>query len=504
MPNQFNYVKNLSPGRSVFDLSYDKKFNCDMAQLIPILCDEMVPGDSWQIGNEIVCRFQPLIAPILHEINIYTHYFFVPYRLLWDDWEMFMTGGKDGDFTATLPTWTTPDTSEFSLWDYMGLPTKVDPVGAYPLDFPRSAYNFIYNEYYRDETLQNEIALDNDQILNRAWEKDYWTSSLIFQQRGTAPGFVAGAGSANWDTTTVADTVGGTPIGISETVSNDTLFANTSIGRGNYLDHLNSNTVDLSAFGFDISDLRLAFQTQKFLERNARSGYRYTEWLQSHFSVSPTDDRLDRPEFCGGSKSPVIISEVLQTTQTLSDGTPQGNLAGHGLSADRTRAASYKCKEYGLMMGIMSVMPRSAYQQGINRQWLKETRYDFFLPEFVNLSEQAIEQAEIYATDVEVDNRALFGYQGRFDEMRVKNSMVCGSMRSNATISFDYWHLGRDFDSAPETNPPLLNEEFITCIPSKRIFAVQDEPGLIINCANLIKAVRPLPAYSNPGLIDHH
>ena len=231
---------------------------------------------------------------------------------------------------------------------------------------------------------------------------------------------------------------------------------------------LQNNTVDLStASTFDIADLRLAFQIQKWMERNARGGVRYTEFLRAHFGVAPRDERLHRPEYIGGSKSPVIMSEVLQTSSTDLT-TPQGNLAGHGISAQDQFCGSYRAAEFGLIMGIMSIMPKPAYSQGINRQWLRRSKFDFFFPEFVGLSEQAIEQAEIYATDVASANTTIFGYQGRYDEMRTKDNMVVGEMRT----TFDYWHLARQFSSAP-----LLNSSFITCIPRKDIFAVQNMPG---------------------------
>ena len=177
-PKPYQHVGALRPGRSMFDLSYDKKFTCDMAQLIPVMCDEVVPGDFFKIGNQAVIRFQPLVAPILHEINMYVHYFFVPYRLLWEDWEEFISGGVDGAFADPIPEWDPTNTTVGSLWDYLGFPTGVDPAGAYPIDFPRRAYNFVYNEYYRDQTLQTEVALTNELILNRCWERDYFTSAL--------------------------------------------------------------------------------------------------------------------------------------------------------------------------------------------------------------------------------------------------------------------------------------------------------------------------------------
>lgn len=488
--NIFETVSSVQPGRSVFDLSYDKKLTCDMGELIPVMCDEMVPGDKFDIGNQIVVRFQPLVAPILHEINAFVHYFFVPYRILWQLWEDFITGGETGADASVLPRWNPTNTAVGSLWDYLGFPTGIVPTDALPLDFVRSAYNKVYNEFYRDENLLAEVALTNEAILKRAWEKDYFTSSLPWQQKGTAPALPI-TGSVPIYTLATSATMGARQVGTSSSnPSAGGVYVETyPVGETQY-----PAMVDLStASTFNVSDLRLAFQIQKWMERNARAGSRYTEFLKAHFGVAPRDERLQRPEYVGGSKSAVIVSEVLQTSKTES-GAPQGNLAGHGLVADGTYVGSYHAKEYGLMMGIMSIMPRSAYSQGIDRQWLRRTKYDFYSPEFANLSEQAIERAEIYASAVGAENRTIFGYQGRYDEMRVKRNMVVGKMRS----TFNYWHLGREFGSAP-----LLNQSFIECVPSKRIFAVQTEPGLIVDVENRIKAIRPLPYASEPGLIDH-
>ena len=496
--NVYSQVGGLFPGRTAFDLSYEKKFTCDMAQLIPVMCDEVVPGDIFQIGAQAVIRFQPLVAPILHEVNMYVHYFFVPYRLLWDDWEDFISGGVDGDFADPIPEWEPTDTTVGSLWDFFGFPTGVDPDGAYPIDFPRRAYNFVWNEYYRDETLQTEVALTNETILNRDWEKDYFTSSLPWQQRGVAPALpISGTTSAVWPNASIVagGAMGGT-LSFSS-VADNKLYVNNA--DPDYLANAKAffglNTVDLSsASTFDIADLRLAFQIQKWMERNARAGARYTEFLRSHFGVSPRDERLQRPEYIGGCKAPVIISEVLQTSST--DATSaQGNLAGHGLTVANQYCGKYHAEEFGLIIGIMSVMPRSAYSQGIDRQWLRRTKYDFYFPEFANLSEQAIINAEIYATGVLADNQNIFGYQGRYDEMRTKNNLIVSQMRS----TFDYWHLGRQFSSAPS-----LNASFVSCVPRKDIFAVPAEPGLIVNFGNVVKAIRPLPYMSNPGLIDHN
>ena len=520
MPNLFNNVSKLRPGRSVFDLSYEKKFNCDMGQLIPVMCDEVVPGDKFKISNEVVIRWQPLIKPILHEVNVFTHYFFVPYRLLWDEWEDFITGGSDGTLEPQIPAWegSTSTTEEGKLWDYLGFPIGITPAlanGNAPIKFPQEAYNFIYNEYYRDQTLQTEVPSTNVDILFRAWTKDYFTSALPWQQRNPiAPSLpIVGTSSAIWDEERFSESTASPNLNINDGFG--TLNASGFAVQAKIF--FDMNTVDLSAASsFDIADLREVIQIQKFLERNARVGARYTEFLGAHFGVSPKDARLDRPEYIGGTKSPVIISEVLQTSASGSDvfisDTPQANLAGHGITADRNMVGSYRAEEFGLIMGIMSVMPKPAYQQGIPRQWLRETKYDFYFPEFAHLSEQPISQAEIYANDVLIDNTKLFGYQEKYNEMRVKENMIVGTLRSQAAVSLDYWHLARNFES-----PPILDSTFITTgdptrvsgnAPSgtyirKDIFAVQDEYGLIVNYANKIKAIRPLPAASNPGLMDH-
>lgn len=493
----FQSVRALRPGRSVFDLSYQKKFTCDMGKLIPIMCDEVVPGDVWEIANEMVVRCLALVAPIMHEVNVYVHYFSVPYRILDEDFEDFITGGTDGAYAGVLPRWVPTDTAKGSLWDYLGFPVGVAPLGlSAPIDYPRRAYNRVYNTFYRDETLTAKVLETNETILNRAWEKDYFTSALISQQRGTAPALpISGSTTAMWGVGSFATPPGSAvTVQVSQTASTPVIGSTTAAATQNLHDMLEDNTVDLStASTFDIADLRLAFQIQKWMERSNRGGALYTETLQVHFGVSPRDDRLQRPEYIGGSKSPVIVSEVLQTSETAT--TPQGNLAGHGLAVDRKYCAKYHVQEYGLIIGIMSIMPRTAYQQGIDRQWLRRSKFDFYWPEFANLSEQAIEEEEIYAVANEATNRGIFGYQGRYDELRTKRDMVCSDMRD----TFSYWHLGRIFGAAP-----ALNSAFVVSDPSKRVFADQADPGLMVNFGNIIRAARPLPIESDPGLVDHH
>lgn len=508
----FQHASSLRPGRSQFDLSYEKIFSGDLGYLYPVMCDEVVPGDIFEITNECVIRFMPMVAPILHEINVYFHYFFVPNRILWNEktndetsdtgtWEEFITGGEDGTSTPTLVKWdpAAGDTDIGKLWDYLGLPTSCDdPLYVEPVDFPRRAYNTIWNTYYRDENLISEVSIQNVDILKRSWEKDYFTSALPWQQRGTAPALpIAGTSSAVWDTGKFIYQVGTKNYAqYSSSGSDDNMYLENSTARQNAEDHFNDNTVDLSMSStFDIADLRLAFQIQKWMERNARAGARYTEFLKSHFGVSPRDERLQRPEYIGGSKQPVIVSEVLQTSST--DVTsPQGNLAGHAIGVNQQYAGKYRAKEFGIIMGLMSVMPKPVYQQGIDRQWLKDTKYDYYFPEFANLSEQVIYNGEIYVTNAPASyvNVATFGFQGRYDELRTKRNMVCGLMRSD----FDHWHLSRQFSSLP-----TLNETFIQCTPRKDFLATPSEPAFVATVGNIIKAFRPIPITAEPGLVDH-
>lgn len=563
----YQKVKTLKPARSLFDLSHDVLATMDMGKLYPGCIMEMSPGDTFHIWMESVTRMQPLNAPILHDLKFQSHWFFVPYRILWSEWVDFITGGEEGEYggntrgedspsdvTPSLPRWNPSNTLEGSLWDYCGFPVGVTPTGALPLDFVRRCYNRVWNEYYRDENLQEEVSEDNEDILYRNWKKDYFTSALLSQQRGIAPslpltgsgvvvsrsfpmtmirdnGVTGSQGSTSCSITFHSDlalpdeasfypkvplalsvakvgdvtqySVSFTSVVSKTIVDSHTVtvtYLNSSgetyfIGEGRIMDESVSTTfstqvADLdNVASSDIKDLRVAFQIQRWLELANRGGVRYTEFLRSFFGVSPRDDRLQRPEYVGGTSSPIVISEVLQTSSTDSEPTPQGNMAGHGIGADRTFVGSYTAVEYGILMSFCSIMPSAKYQQGINRQWLRRTKFDFLFPQFTGLSEQAIEEAEIYATDSEDTNRKVFGFNEIYDELRSMPSRIVGKMRS----TFDYWHLGRKFDSAP-----ALNSDFITCNPSKRIFAVPSEDGFIVNLANIIRAVRPIPKYGTP------
>ncbi len=552
----FSSVRGNDVGRSVFNLSHNKRFTCDMGQLIPVLFLECVPGDTMEIGCEAVTRFQPMVAPILDSVDMYVHYFFVPTRLLMDndkDWETFLTGGKDGtDTSVSLPTWllrnydgqytgttvvSTPFSTginygKYSLLDYFGIPVSSDLQvtlniisSNHILSFPQKCYNLCFNEFYRDENLCDEVSLYNGSILYRAWKKDYFTSALPWQQRGVSPALPISGSlpvtissfSLNnpWFTLQGADTnpmTYGYGNGSNNTY-NFIVDSNAQVAQGDrkLVDGLTgtpviTGTADLSkGTTFDVAVLREAFQIQRWLELNSRAGIRYTEFLKAHFGLAPRDEVLQRPEYLGGTKSEIVVSEVLQTSRTVDPsgndkGSPQGNLAGHGLGAMSDFICNYTVKEFGYIIGIASWMPKPSYQQGVNRIFTRRTKYDFYFPEFAHLSEQAVTKGEVYATgDSEHDN-SIFGYQSAYAEMRYMPSINCADMRD----TFSYWHLGRIFSSDPSLNAGFLttNSKYSGGI-RKDIFAVKNEPGLIVNFGNIVKAVRPLPVYGTPGFVDH-
>lgn len=568
-------VGGLRPRRTAFDLSYEKKFDCQFGELVPVMCDEVVPGDHFTIGCEQVVRFHPMVVPILHEVSVSTHYFFVPYRLLWNDWENFISGGPDGKFNRPLPRWKVPTSGAgpnappyLMLWDYMGFPCQhvtitQNPNVFTPISFPKRAYNFVWNEFYRDENFQAKIGhtspdddspfdpetLDaNEYLLLRNWKKDYFTSALPWQQRGEPVAFPINGVAPVMFQDFKEDPTGNNPYGyvwngltppsypspgagdsssrlraiqnasFPGNAAGETLYAAGTEYEGSEpqsLYRVGPAYADLSRAGsFDVKDLRLAVQLQKWLERNARGGVRYVELLKTHFGVSPSDARLQRPEYIGGSKSPLIVSEVLQTSGTagsypVGPDSPQGTMAGHALMASGNFVGKYFVKEYGLILGLLSVTINASYEDGIDRQWLRYLNTDFYWPEFVNLSEQGIYQGEIYftgnpgSTVMETDDAEVWGYQPQYDEMRIKRNMVCGSFRVNSPNSLSYWHMGRAFNGMPS-----LSSNFIQMNPSsnefQRPFAVSGVRQILVSHANRIKAVRPLPYIGEPGLVDHH
>jgi hypothetical protein len=506
-PNIFNSVQVQKPKKNVFDLTHDVKLSAKMGQLTPVLVQECVPGDTFQLGCDSLIRFAPLTAPVMHRMDVSVHYFFVPNRILWDNWEKFITDANspyvlpflrtDVLRPANAPSWTS-NLPKFA--DYMGVPPPNNASINVDINaLPFAAYQAIYNEYYRDQNLVPEVDYklvdgNNDtswaannkwfRMRYRAWEHDYFTASLPFAQKGTAVdipiGQIDGNAQVYLNNPNGGTTLTGTPYNaiadqlIDGSIDADALLANT-------------DGMDIGAT--TINDLRRAFRLQEWLEKNARGGTRYIENILMHFGVRSSDKRLQRPEYITGLKTPVVISEVLNTTGEDA-GLPQGNMAGHGVAVSTGKYGTYFCEEHGYIIGIMSVMPKTAYQQGIPKTYLKNDPLDFFWPSFAHIGEQPVTNDELYAYTATGND--TFGYVPRYAEYKFNPSRVAGDFRT----SLDYWHLGRIF-----ANQPALNQTFIECTPEQcdRIFAVQSEEDyLYCHVLNKIRAVRPMPKFGTP------
>jgi len=513
--------------RNLFDLSHENKLTCEMGKLVPILCEEILPGDTFRVSTDMVVRMAPMLAPIMHNVNVYTHFFFVPNRLIFDKWEDFITGGADGSDSTVAPYMTTPSGgfSVSSLADYLGVPTGVGNAKISALPF--RAYAKIYNDYYRDENLQTEVALStaagadtttSTALLTRCWQHDYFTSALPWTQRSTTGAVKLPLGSeapVKGNGIAVGFTDGTTQAGLFNNSSNSLGAYSTAYGGavgsasgsgGSYLSQYKcvGITTDASKSGMvadlstataaDVNDIRYAFQVQRFLEKMARTGARYTEVILSHFGVKSSDSRLQRAEYLGGGRSPIAISDVLQTSADDNQPTPLATMAGHGYSAQRSHQFKRFFEEHGWLIGIMSIMPRSTYQQGLAKKWTRDTRFSYYWPVFSHLGEQAIHNREIYLQGTSADD-GIFGYQPRYQEYRKRYSEVHGDFRS----SLNFWHLGRVF-----TQLPVLNSDFVKCIPSTRIFAVTSGTDhMWVDLYHNIKALRPIPKYGDPGYVDH-
>lgn len=520
--------------RNVFNRSAEWKGTAKMGQLIPVLTEEILPGDTYNVQSDMVIRLQALIAPIMHRVDATIHFFFVPTRLIQDDWETYIGGGKSGTEADSLvaPMINSGETgfATSSLADYLEVPTGVPELNV--LAYPFRAYNKIWNEWYRNESVQDESpvstafgpdTLTNTTILRRCWQNDYFTNALLSAQRGptvylplgtSAP--VIGNGKAvgltdgtnNFGLGRLNSTVAFASVSTGLYAKNVADTDSSQLGNGGpayalgvTTDATNSGMVaDLSgATASSINDIRWSFQVQRFFEKMARGGFRYVELLLSHFGVRSEDARLQRSEYLGGGKAPIVISEVLQTSSTDST-SPQGNMSGHGFSLGRSRGIHKTFTEHGYLLGILSVMPKSSYFQGLNRMYSRKSRFDYAWPVFSHLGEQAILNKELFAQSDSVKdgdkvvNELTFGFTPRFQEYRSKMSTVHGDFRS----SLEFWTLVRDFSALP-----TLSAQFVECNPSDRIFAVKDTDNLLIDVLHRIQAVRCLPKQGIPGLIDH-
>lgn len=595
MSNVIANIPNLSPPKHTFDLSYTKLLTCDMGRIIPILMDEAIPGDTWEIGNDILVRLQPLAAPLMHDITVDVHYFFVPYRILWPEWSKFIRN----ESSETLPEFPILEKQlrdKYSLWDYFGLPVidmNLDATAlgrtVQPMAFPWMAYHLIWNEYFRDKDLQQETDIttatqpspNNNQcsaIKWRCWAKDYFTMARPWRTKQQAPalpinvefGNYSGAewlstflygkttgvtapfeirsltaqGNVDLNVANLTRLLGGSgssgsqqpltremavPISNSDfgtTLPTNNTFNQAIVATGssngwrteggetiavpmNQLANLLKNNMNIVSSSFNIADLRVVAATTLWLERNARQANDETTFLRAHFGVAPTDERLQRPEYIGGTKDPLIISEVLQTSETQTS--PQGNMAGHGISTTFNDIDPYRVQEFGVVVGLLSIMPKPVYASSLNRQWTRKTFADFYMPEFANLSEQGIMNYEVsYSLGYLDRDKQLFGYTGAYDECRVKNNIVTSDMRKtyrveNNSIIYEqnlsYWNLAREWTVFGD--PIALNSGFVECRPRKDVFLEQSTPGCIVEARNILMVSRPMPQFSIPGRLDH-
>lgn len=517
MGNLFNSIKIKTPGRNVFDLSHDVKLSTRMGRLTPTMALEVVPGDSFNIGCESLLRFAPMLAPVMHRVNVYMHYWYVPNRILWPNWEDFITGISPAPAHPYLPIGAVPGSNWGPLADYLGIKqpigVNIENVNA----FPFAAYQMIYNEFYRDQNFITEVdseLVNGDNNANtglysirlRAWEHDYFTSALPTAQAGAAVELPLGEVvlKDDWATTSGGDFA---PSWVDETGVREVGDIQQELLTGGAFNAdigvtLGGDTTE--AFAYDpqgslevqattINDLRAAFRLQEWLEKSLRAGRRYSESILSHFGVRPLDMRLQRPEYITGTASPVIISEVLNTTGDTgaAEPLPQGNMSGHGVSVTSGKYGRYNVKEHGWIIGIMSVMPKTAYEDGIERKFFKTTFLDYYWPEFAHLGEQAVLNKEVYAFQG-ATGLNTFGYNPRYSEYKFCNNRVAGDFRD----TLNFWHLGRKFAAAPS-----LNQDFIEMDPEdvERIFAVQDGTDeLWCQVLHKIRAIRPMPKFGTP------
>jgi hypothetical protein len=539
--HSFAMIPKADIPRSSFNTQYAHKTTFDAGFLVPIYCDEVLPGDTHRVKMTAFARLATPLFPVMDNLHLDTFFFFVPNRLVWENWVKFMgeQANPSDSISYVIPTITTPagGYSVGSIFDYFGLPTAGQITGSNTVThnvLPLRGFNLIYNEWFRDENLQNSVTVRTGDsgdvpadytLLRRGKRKDYFTGALPWPQKGASVTLPLGTsapvygnseslqfrdssntiGSLCYLTSGVAsfNPVVGLDVGATGT-------AGLVSGWGNYEGiglATSGNTglyADLSsATAATINQLRQSFQIQKLLERDARGGTRYTELLRAHFGVTPQDYRLQRPEYIGGGSTYVNINPIAQTSATSVTGsaTPQGNLAAMGTALAQGHGFTYAAQEHGYIIGIASVRADLTYQQGLPKMWSRSTRYDFYFPVFATLGEQAILNKEIYVTGTATDNQ-VFGYQERWAEYRYKPSQITSLMKSTSAGTIDAWHYSQRFTSLPTLNSTFIQET----PPVARTTAVGTAANgqqFLMDAFFDCKMARPMPMYSVPGLIDH-
>jgi len=530
MVHSFSNAPSAEIPRSAFDRSHGLKLTGNAGYLIPVFVDEALPGDTLNLNGTFFARLNTPVYPIMDNLFLDVHYFAVPIRQIWENWRKFCGERTDpGDsIDYTVPVSTAPASTGYAnetLQDYLGLPSKV-PDYEHSALFTR-AYNHIFNEYYRDQNLIDSATVDTDDgpdtvtdyvLRKRGKRHDYFTSCLPWLQKGdsvdlplgttatvkpyTSPLLTGGQNNTTMKTTGGSALSGDTALGSYSGVVGSFNTDPGSVVNSIYFDNLYADLSDATAS--TINQLRQAFQIQKLLERDARSGTRYNEIVKAHFGVEFVDVTY-RPEYLGGSSFPVNINPVPQTSETNT--TPQGNLSAYGTMGGTGSGFTKSFTEHSIILGIASMRADLTYQQGLDRMFSRSTRYDFYWPALAHIGEQAVLTKELYCQDPTtdtgstgtVDNEKVFGYQERWAEYRYKPSRICGKFRSNDSASLDPWHLSQEFSSLPGLNQTFIEEN----PPLDRVVAVPTESDFMMDCYFKYNCARPMPIYSVPGLIDH-